>query len=733
MKTNKKIAALAVLSASTLILQASQSMSTAPASVDDSLSITLGDANSDGKITVADAMCIANYLVTADEKGINLKAADMNSDEKIDYDDTELVIRKWLSMRTSGSACDADYIMSLADLLQEEDGKALFISHINGNIDVAPTAIIDSLYFSNDGNTLFIASSDTVVDMPMAEVKQCYFDEMPTSATIAYNADNVTTVNPYFLTGVKIEATDANVVVSNANTTTELTFALQGSTASGSFTYNGAYKTTISLDGVSITNPLGPAIDIQCGKRIALNLKKGTDNTLIDGSGDHKAALYCKGHLEIDKSGNLTVTGNAKHAIATKEYLQIKNGTGNITVLGAKGDGIHAGQYFQMNGGNVTISNVDGDGIQAEATSNAEDENNGQIMINGGTVTVNTTSDDSDAIQADSNITITDTKSTPVITISATGKGGKGIKTDGELVIGNSDTGTGPVLKISTTGARYTDSTDTGTNTGGNTTPGGWGGWGGRPGGGGPGGGGPGGSASTGSSSKAIKAQGAIAIYGGTSEITTAANGAEGIESKTSVTIAGGQHYLKCYDDCINSKGNITFDGGITVCYATNNDAVDSNAGRAGAITIGNGVVLAYTSAGSPEEGLDCDNNSYIRITGTGIAISAGGAQGGGGSSSSSITNAAQGYAFVTSSISYATGRYYTLSDSSGNNLITYAFDNKVSSTLSLFTATGMKKGSTYNVKYSTTAPTDANKAFHGVYLGSTATGTTSVASFTAK
>jgi hypothetical protein len=225
---------------------------------------------------------------------------------------------------------------------------------------------------------------------------------------------------------------------------------------------------------------------------------------------------------------------------------------------------------------------------------------------------------------------------------------------------------------------------------------------------------------------------GAIVMYGGTTEVTTKTDGAEGLESKTSIDIQGGQHYFFCYDDCINSSGAIYFNGGATVCYSNGNDAVDSNYGRTGAITIGNGAVLAYTSKGAPEEGLDCDNNSYIQITGTGYAISAGGAQGG-GSSSSTISNAKQGYAFITSTLSYKTGTYYTLADASGNNLVTYSFPAAFSSSLALFTAKGMVKGSSYTVKSSSTAPTDATTAWHGLYLGSSHKGTTSLTSFTAK
>lgn len=444
----------------------------------------------------------------------------------------------------------------------------------------------------------------------------------------------------------------------------------------------------------------------------------GTSDTSEDqGTAYNAAGIKADGNITLG-GGNITVKnkGEMSKSIKSKADVSVNGGTITLTPSGAMkvinsdasySTAIKANNFVQ-NGGSITINNsgAAGKGISA----------NGAITTNGGALDItvtgagqtgtNSASYTAKCLKSDGNTAL----NAGTITLKATGTGGKGIKVNGQYTQGTQD-GNGPTLKVTTSGAAL-----------GGSTSGGGGGW--------PGG--PGGGSSSGSSSKGIKVMGNIHVYGGETEVSTATNGAEGLESKTAVYIEGGKHYFKCYDDCINSSGNIYFNGGVTVCYGYGNDAVDSNAGRTGAITIGNGTVFAYTTKGSPEEGLDCDNNSYIQITGNGIAISAGGAQGGGGGSSS-ISGAKQGYNFYTSSISYSTGRYYTLADASGKNLVTYSFEAGVSSTLALFTAKGMTSGSTYNVKYSTNAPTDATTAWHGLYLGSNASGTTSVCSFTAK
>lgn len=498
------------------------------------------------------------------------------------------------------------------------------------------------------------------------------------SSTTTYTIQSSTFSGP-------TSGTDIYYSISNSYTTasTTRTYSLTnvsssyGGSSSGSAEENGTAYCAAGIKSDSIVNISGGTLTIYNKGAMSKSIKAGHSFTLSGGT----LNLYPSGTMEI-------VSGDATYSTAIKtDYFIGNGGTLNITASGTANRGLSADKELTVNDGTYVITNSSGGYSGTSDSYTAK------------------------GITCDQNISLLGGD----ITVNMSGNGGKGIKVGGALVVGKSDTD-GPVLNVTTTGSSYGSSSSSG---------GGWGqgGW---------------GQQSSGGSAKAIKVMGAATVNGGQMTISTAQNKAEGFESKTSVTINGGRHYLKCYDDCINSNGSIYFLGGITVCYSTGNDAVDSNAGTAGAITIGDGTVFAYTTIGDPQEGLDCDNNSYIRITGKGIAISAGGSQGGGGgwsgsSSSSTISNAQQGYYFNTSTVSYAAGRYYTLADASGNNLVTFSFPQTLSSRLSLFTATGMVSGSTYTLKYSTTAPTDATTEFQGLYLGSTAVGTTSVASFTAQ
>lgn len=539
--------------------------------------------------------------------------------------------------------------------------------------------------YKSDGTLVQQLTSTVTKSNGYSNVTFYYYDfGAADSGTYYFKSDNYTsrgttyTIKSATFSG-PTSGSDIYYSISNSYTTSgsTRTYSLSNVTS----TYSGS--SDVSEDSGTSYNAIGIKADG--------NLTIAAGTITVKNSGAMSKSMKSKATVTID-GGNITLTPSGA--------MQVINNDASYS------SGVKAVDFIQ-NDGTLTI-NASGAAGRGVTSTN--------ITTNGGTLKITNTgagqqgsSDDYTAkgLKADTSIKL----NAGTITITMSGTGGKGIKSKGTYTQGTSD-GNGPTLTVKTTGSRLGSSSSGG---------GGWGG---------------GMQESSGGSAKAIKVQGTIYLYGGTSEVSTATDGAEGLESKTTIYIEGGKHYYACYDDCINCSGAIYFNGGATVCYSNGNDAVDSNYGRTGAITIGNGAVFAYTTKGSPEEGLDCDNNSYIQITGTGYAISAGASQGGGGgwggSSSSTISNAQQGYAFVTSTISYSSGRYYTLSDASNNNLITYSFPASCSSTLSLFTAKGMVKGSTYNVKYNTTAPTDATTAWHGLYLGSSHVGTNSVTSFTA-
>ena len=278
------------------------------------------------------------------------------------------------------------------------------------------------------------------------------------TVTVTYNGDQATVDLGH---AAKVTATveGAHVNILSTNTKSELEFVLQGESAQGSLTYDGPLKCKFYLNGLNLKSDKGAAIDIQCGKRVDLILVSGTENVLADAAGgEQKAALYCKGHLEVSGGGSLTVTGNAKHGIATKEYMELKKSTGDITITKAASDAMHVGQYFLMSGGSITLSGQAGDGLQVETmtlsddvTPNPDKENNGQMFIRGGKLNITAARDDVKGIKVPGDLTV----SGGTFTIVASGDGSRGIQVGGNMLINEDDNTT--LMQIRATGTTYED------------------------------------------------------------------------------------------------------------------------------------------------------------------------------------------------------------------------------------------------------------------------------------
>lgn len=432
----------------------------------------------------------------------------------------------------------------------------------------------------------------------------------------------------------------------------EITYTLSGTSTDGEFYMSGSYKTTVELNGLTLTNATpvysGAAVHIQNGKRIKVKVVTGTTNTLVDAAGgSQKGCLYIKGHAEFAQKGTLNITGNVKHGIKTGEYITLKNAT--INVLSAVGDGINCEQFFQMTSGAINIQGVGDDGIQCDVedtatgeTTDHEDEDSGNVYIEDGTLTVNVTADAAKGVKCEGDMRISGGKVTittsgggvwdssklktkasaclgsdgamtisgGTLSLTSTGAGGKGLNVDGALTIkggtttistsGNavvaSSTGTLSVVTSSQQLDRYESDYK--------------------------------------SSPKGIKADGAITISDDAIiYVTTTGAGGEGIESKTSITISGGQTTVNASDDGINASyntstggsGDLTISGGYVFSRSTGNDGIDAN----GNCYIKGGLVYAI-GTGGVEKSIDAntEQGKKLYITG-GTIIAVGDLEGG--------------------------------------------------------------------------------------------------------
>lgn len=496
-------------------------------------------------------------------------------------------------------------------------GSAQALSISDNTLTYYFPASVESMPFG-DGNTLTIGNK--IFSLPVFSTLNVS-DEIPVDVNtvkVTYDGDKASVdIHGSVAEYVDIEVSGAHVKISQSDLVSESTcgeiiYQLSGQSDNGSLTLSGSYKSSIDLYGLTLTNPTGAAIDIQNGKRIAISAKNGTVNTLTDGSGNQKAALYCKGHLEFKGKGSLTVKGNQAHAISAKEYITVKNIT--LTVTGAVKDGINCNQYFAMESGKLTISGTGDDGIQASFKDDVdrEAEDTGSVTVSGGTIEI-TVSDGqaSKGIKADANIDITGgdltilsncngiwdntklkTKASAclgadgditiaggTLNLTATGSGGKGISCDGVF------TSNGGEMTISTTGGmlvysngtlnhNYTSSADRIAS-------------------------------DYKSSAKGIKADNGVVINDGKINVYTSTNNAEGIESKTTLEINGGEIFIKAYDDGINSSGDLRITDGKVTVIAVTGDGIDSNAN----LYISGGQVITLGSGGS-EQGLDAADES---------------------------------------------------------------------------------------------------------------------------
>lgn len=416
------------------------------------------------------------------------------------------------------------------------------------------------------------------------------------TVTITYSNTGNATVTGDYHCWTKV---DGNKVTVNCTEGDEfVVYKLTGNTDNGSFKLYSQNKQAVILDGVSITNPSGAAIDIQSGKRTFISVENS--NVLSDGasadysSGDEdmKAVLFSEGQLVFSGSGTLTVkalNNTGKAGIASDDYLRfLSNPTVKVENGDQAGDGMKGKEYVRISGGTLDLS-VSGPrrkGIRS----------NGHVIVEGGETTINVSGEiiydeeekdykASVGIKADTYFGMTG----GMLDITNSGTGGKGIKA-GDLDYYKENDNveesfiSGGVLNIKTTGKTSKTVTPKGIKIGnkvGNKSSSGW----------------------------SFQYKGDFNISGGSINVSTVYG--EALEVKGTLKITDGEHCLESdQNDAINSGGDTEISGGFIYAFSKNGDAIDANAD----LTISGGTVYAVSTQGGPEGSLDAMNEKGYNV-----------------------------------------------------------------------------------------------------------------------
>ena len=394
--------------------------------------------------------------------------------------------------------------------------------------------------------------------------------------TITYKG-NTAEVSTIPNDSVVVSIKNADVKVSNNTSGSRFTYVLKGKSDNGTFSLKTTKEDRIELSDLNLTSNEGAAIIVKGKKKadskgVTLFAKSNTDNTITitacEDTVKHKAAaIHTKGKLHITGYGKLSViaTGKGCKGINVKDDLTISDLTLNVTT---------SGMYLAEDTTHNGMPPFNPDDMPEEMKKQFEEmrkkfeemAKNGELPTFPGMP------------QGAAN-------GMPQGAQNGMQPAGGGFPS-----MGGGDGAPAPFVKHKYIGK-----------------------------------------------AKGIKSSGTVTIESGIVNVTTSTPGAEGIEGKKGVVINGGEVTVHATDDAINANAPIYFNGGKTTAISDSNDAVDANMGEGfpmfgmannkpldSAIFINGGDIFAWSKAGSPEEGLDCDFNPIEVADGTSFSIGGG-------------------------------------------------------------------------------------------------------------
>ena len=495
----------------------------------------------------------------------------------------------------------------------------------------------------------------------------------------ATNSSSFVYTDPSYAIGIKadnvlVNAGTLSLVVSGA--------AGRGISADNDLTASGGTVSIASTGGTTATfTNKDNVVDVSATACMragrALAIRGGTFTFSVAGTAGKgfsaaSSAVFDGGLIDLDLSGSATLVNHGTYkdpaycaGIACDGAATISNGSFRIYHTGVAGRGFMVGSNMTIAGGTFEITTT--------GTNTALYTNSSSVADVGS----------ASAFKTDGNLAITG----GTFDLLATGACGKGIHVDGALTIGTGGVTGTPVIVARTTGKQVKVSGTTGGS---------------RP--------APPDANDDYSNPKAIEAAGNIVVQEGSITVATSNSGGEGLESKGILTINGGSIEATCYDDCLNARTNITINGGQVYCSASNNDGIDSN----GTLTLNGGVIASFGTV-APEEGLDCDQNTFTMNGG--VFVGCGGA--------TSYPNAGSQYALIYTG-SLTSNAVLRITNTGGTSIFAFRMPRTYSGSVKLLCGCpSIASSGTYTVY---TGATMTGSHFHGLYTNnvSSASGGTS-------
>lgn len=404
-------------------------------------------------------------------------------------------------------------------------------------------------------------------------------------------------------TGVTVTGTGASASKTAVTVTAAGTYLLRGACTDGSILIDAPAdeKVQLVLDGLTLQSRTGSPLVIAGADKVFLTLAQDSQNSLADAASyvqeaagsSVDAAVFSKADLTINGSGSLTVTGNYKHGIVSKDDLVI---TGGAICVTAASTGLDGKDSVRITGGTLDIT-AQTNGIRS---TNTEDASRGFVWISGGVIKIDA---QTDGIQAETLLRLDGgtldirtgggSANAPASSGKEDGRFGGFFGFFGGSTQTASDTPSSKGLKCTaalliTGGTCTLDCTDDAVHAGGDIRV-------------------SGGELSIATGDDGIHADSALLISGGTIRILKSYEGLEAAD----ITISGGDIVLTSSDDGLNASGSgtarLTISGGRTVVNAEG-DGIDSN----GTLTITGGVTLVSGPTSSGNGALDYDSSASV-------------------------------------------------------------------------------------------------------------------------